>query len=114
LANFKQQAQKQVAEEQTNSTQRTNTQEQNTEKRFENDLKKSITSIVMLQDKISQSTELTDTRATTLMITALTSRVQKAKEIIGDKDADQDLISSLGRACELQCSNLGGKCWYDG
>ncbi len=52
-------------------------------------------------------------RTYTLKIVNLSTQIHKTLQIIGSKDEENSLIRLLGNACELQCGNLGGKCWAD-
>ena len=52
-------------------------------------------------------------RMYTIEIVNISDQIHKVLEIIGSRDKENSLIRLLGNACELQCGNLGGKCWAE-
>lgn len=55
----------------------------------------------------AQVTDLTD------QVWEIVSKVSVARTMIKADEWDEDLVNYLGKACELQCSNLGWKCRDD-
>jgi hypothetical protein len=47
-----------------------------------------------------------------LYIPKLALQLQGIRDVIGSKDTQWMLLYNLGKACELQCQNKGGTCWY--
>ncbi|UFX82844.1 hypothetical protein [Candidatus Absconditicoccus praedator] len=45
-------------------------------------------------------------------IPSLSRNIYNGINIIGERGEENTIIDNLGNACELQCSNLGGICWY--
>ena len=54
-----------------------------------------------------------ETRVYTTKIVEISVQIHKLLDIIGSKWKEDSLIQLLGTDCEMQCSNLGGKCWAD-
>ncbi len=48
----------------------------------------------------------------TLYIPKLALQLQGIRDVIGTKDTQWMLLYNLGKACELQCQNKWGTCWY--
>lgn len=63
--------------------------------------------IIIAQDGLIQ-----ENYDVTLYIPKLALQLQGIRDVIGTKDTQWMLLYNLGKACELQCQNKGGTCWY--
>lgn len=53
-----------------------------------------------------------DPSAATKAIPAISTMVYSAIDLIGDGQSQKTITKSLGRACENQCTNAPGTCYY--
>ena len=58
-----------------------------------------------------QSANVVEPTEVMVYIPLLAYQLQTLRDLIGTKDTKGMLVSNLGTACELQCSNAGGSCW---
>jgi len=57
-----------------------------------------------------QYTNTAEPHNVTIYVPLLASQLDTLRSLIGTKDAKGMIIHNLGTACELQCSNAGGRC----
>lgn len=78
---------------------------------------KTFTDIFALQQDREQEWVFGDVRSATTLFPVLSASVWRNIEMRWDKNEPSDketatIYNSAGKVCELQCSNLQGKCWY--
>lgn len=71
---------------------------------------KSMDTIINHQEDYLKQMTLANNQDLTLFFSEIFKQIHITKEIIGTKD--EWLISNLGAACELQCENKEGECYY--
>lgn len=50
--------------------------------------------------------------AVTVYVPLLATQLDILRDLIGTKDTKGMIVHNLGTACELQCTNAGGTCWW--
>lgn len=77
-------------------------------------IRKTFTDVFALQQDREREGVFSDVRSATKLFPALSASVWKnmALRWYKNEPSDKTIINSAGKICELQCSNLQGKCWY--
>jgi len=77
-------------------------------------VKKTFSDIFILQQDREQEWVFSDVRSATTLFPVLSAAVRRNIEMRWDKNdsSDTTIYNSAWKVCELQCSNLQGKCWY--
>lgn len=65
-----------------------------------------------VQYAMEQKSVFTDIRRVTMQFPALSASVYKNISMLGKKNDEGTLYNAMGKLCELQCTNVQGKCWY--
>jgi hypothetical protein len=78
---------------------------------------KTFTDIFALQQDREKESMFGDVRSATVLFPVLSASVWRNIELRWDKNEpsgkdSSTIYNSAGKVCELQCSNLQGKCWY--
>jgi len=76
------------------------------------ELEKSFDHIQQFQDKLLIRNIQVSPESITKKYVILSRYIHKNILLIWDKDTDNSIIRILGEACEKQCSNVWGICWY--
>ncbi|MFA5748154.1 MAG: hypothetical protein WC872_03525 [Candidatus Absconditabacterales bacterium] len=77
------------------------------------DLLKSQMQEVLDNQKSDQAfASLSEIKDITFKFNLIGIQIANIKNVVGGKDKKKSLIYNLGKSCELQCSNVGGKCRY--
>lgn len=79
-------------------------------------MKESLTQTMVAVHGVStdmmQYATITEPHNVTIYVPLLASQLDTLRDIIGTKDTKGMIVHNLGIACELQCSNAGGTCWW--
>lgn len=80
-------------------------------------VQKTFQDIFMVQQEREKEAIFGDVRSATTLMPALSAAVWRNIELRWDKNEPSDkesstIYNSAWKVCELQCSNLQGKCWY--
>jgi len=78
---------------------------------IENKMKNDLKSFLATQSIAKSYATFAGNKDMTIFFPEIFAQIHLAKEIIGSKDTD-GFISNLWQACELQCANKGGTCYY--
>lgn len=64
------------------------------------------------QYALEQKSVFTDVHRVTMQFPGLSAAVYQNIAMLGKKNDEGTLYNAMGKLCELQCTNIQGKCWY--
>lgn len=74
-------------------------------------ISQSVLAVLSTQDTMVNKAVFHDPSRVTQKFPALSSVVYQNIDTIGRKNQENTLVQNIGKVCEMQCTNLQGKCW---
>lgn len=78
---------------------------------LENDLRSALFQTQNEHVAMARQTMYADVRPTMQLIASMTQQIRYITTVKGDLQNPTSTLNLLGKACQMQCGNLGGICW---